>query len=66
MTPETFENRARAKEWLDDLSAERRGEMDRRRRNTAFVEALRQHHPERLQVQWTDRPIRRNSCRMSN
>ncbi len=59
MPPETFENRVLAKEWLDDLSAERRGEMDRINRNNAFVEALRQHHPERLQVQWTDRPIRR-------
>jgi hypothetical protein len=48
VTPETFETRAlRTKEWLDDLGAERRGQLDRHKRNTAFVEALRQHHPER-------------------
>ena len=59
MTPKTTDNRApklRAEEWLDypTASAERNR---RRNRNTAFVEALRQHHPER------DKPLGTTSDR---
>ena len=55
MTPKTTENREpklRAEEWLDDPTAS--AERNRRNRNTAFVEALRQHHPER------DKPLGHN------